>query len=283
MRKMNYSMVTNLYRVDTLPGALKMGLLFLMLGAKERIGHDCKGFGFFLTKKLPVEIFRGRHVCDAMKDIAIEAGGISDDHGVQISWNRESEVNWGHLFSKDPAGCRHIVALNPGGDRQNRRWSPDHYALLADRLISDFNARAILLGGPGEENIALAIANRMINQPINVAGQLGLSDLVYIISRVDLLITNDSGPMHIGAAVGTPLVAIFGPEDPSIHGPCTKRESYRIVIKDVDCRPCKKSVCREMICLEMIHPHDVYEKCKEFFDIRKSSRKEALTVDGKQA
>jgi ADP-heptose:LPS heptosyltransferase len=208
-----------------------------------------------------------------MKDIAIAAGGIPDNKGTEISWDRECEEKWGYIFSADHAGCHYIVALNPGGDRQNRRWSPDRYALVADRLIDDFDARVILLGGPGEEDIALGIENRMINQPINLAGRIGLSDLVYIISRLDLLITNDSGPMHIGAATGTPLVAIFGPEDPVIHGPCTDPELYRIVIEAVDCRPCKKSVCREMTCLEMIHPDDVYAKCKEFLDVRASSRR----------
>jgi len=279
MRKMHYSMVLNLYRVDTRSGAFKMGLLFLLLGAKVRIGHDCNGLGVFLTRKLPAEIFRNRHVCDAMTDVAIEAGGVTDDRGIQISWDHESEIKWGYLFSNDSAGCRNIVALNPGGDRQNRRWSPENYAAVADRLISDFGAKVILLGGPGEEDIALGIENRMTNQPTNLAGQLGLSDLVYIISRVDLLVTNDSGPMHIGAATGTPLVAIFGPEDPSVHGPCTKPEHFRIVIKEVNCRPCRKSVCREITCIKRIHPDDVYERCKEFLGVRESSRKKSLSVD----
>ena len=104
--------------------------------------------------------------------------------------------------------------VNPGGDRPNRRWNPDNYAFVADQLIENLDSQVVLLGGVGEENITRYIKNKMKNDVVNLAGKLTLNDLVYVIGRFDLLITNDSGPMHIGAAVGTRLVAVFGPEDP---------------------------------------------------------------------
>ena len=108
----------------------------------------------------------------------------------------------------------------------------------------------------------------MRNKAIDLSGQLTLNDLVYIIDQMDLLVTNDSAPMHIAAAVKTPVVAIFGPEDLRLFGPYTTPDLYRIVFKDVDCRPCKKKDCKRPLCLDQITPEEVFEKCVEILKPR---------------
>lgn len=269
LRKIEFSIVVNLYMVGSWLGAIKMGLLFLMLKAQVKVGHDNKGFGIFLTKKVPAETFQNRHFVDAMMDIALLAGGVGDSEGIEISWNKESEEKWEYLFSgkiDEAEGIR--IGINPGGDRQNRRWNPDNYAFVADKLIEHFNAKVVLLGGPGEEDIARHIENKMRNGAIDLAGKLTLDELTYITSQFDLLVTNDSGPMHIAAAVKTPFVAIFGPEDPTLMGPYTSRNLYRIVFKDLDCRPCTKKNCSRPVCLDLITPEEVIEKCFEILNNR---------------
>lgn len=269
LRKIEFGIATNLYKVGSWLGAIKMGLLFLQLKAQVKIGHNHKGFGVFINKKVPAEIFQNRHFADAMMDIALLAGGIPDDKGIEVFWNKKSEEKWGYLFSGKASGLQEIkIGINPGGDRPNRRWNPDNYALVADRLIEHFNAKIILMGGPGEENIARHIQNKMKNDAINLSGKLTLDDLIYIISRFGLLLTNDTGPMHIAAAVKTPLVAIFGPEDPVLMGPYTSPDLFRIVYKDVDCRPCNKKNCTRPICLDLITPEEVSEKCSDILKNR---------------
>ena len=202
-------------------------------------------------------------------DIALLAGGIPDDKGIEVFWKKKSKEKWEYLFSGKTDKAEGIkIGINPAGDRQNRRWSPDNYAFVADNLIEHFNAKVVLLGGPGEEEIARHIENKMGNDAINLAGKLTLDELTYIISQFDLLVTNDSGPMHIAAAVKTPLVAIFGPEDPALMGPYTSANLYRIVFKDVDCRPCTKKECSQPVCLDLIRPEEVSEKCFEMLNSR---------------
>jgi len=106
----------------------------------------------------------------------------------------------------------------------------------------------------------------MESKAVNLAGKLRLNDLVYIISRFDLLLTNDSGPMHIAAAIKTPIVAIFGPEDPRLFGPYTSHDLYRILYKDIDCRPCKNKNCQRPLCLDRITSEEVLEKCYEILN-----------------
>jgi ADP-heptose:LPS heptosyltransferase len=159
-----------------------------------------------------------------------------------------------------------IIGINPGADVEHKRWNPDSYAVVADRLVEIFNARIVLLGGPGEEAMSQYIDSKMQSDTINLAGKLTLNDLVYIISGLDLLLTNDSGPMHIGAAVKTPLVAIFGPEMPAHTRPYTMSEFYGIVYKDIDCRPCRKKSCGRPVCLDLITPEEVTQKCVEMLE-----------------
>jgi lipopolysaccharide heptosyltransferase II len=263
LRKIDFNLIVNLYRIFSWRGAIRLGLLFLLLKARVKIGHNHKGFGLFINRKVPSENLKGRHFADAMMEIAQAAGGIPDDKGIEVFWCKEAEGKWGHFFSKRDA-IR--IAINPGADKVSKRWPPERYAFVADHLIERFSAEIILLGGPGEEDLAGKIQDRMKNKTVNLAGKLTLNDLVYVISRLNLLITNDSGPMHMAAALRTPVVAIFGFEDPRLFGPYTTPDLCRIVFSDVDCRPCKKKDCKRPLCLDQVTPEEVLEKCIEILN-----------------
>ena len=265
LRKEKYSHIVNLYNICSFLGAIKMGLFFKCIKSEMKIGHDYKGFGLFINKKIPKETFSNKNFADAMLDIAISMGGKPDYKGIEIFFcEEEGKKKWGYIFSsEDNKSIIRTIGINPGGDRSNRRWNPDNYATLADWFVENLSSQVILLGGPGEENISREIEGKTKSRIINLGGKLTLDELAYIISQLDLLVTNDSGPMHIAAAVKTPIVAIFGPEDPALMGPYTSKELYKIIHKKVDCRPCKKEDCTNPICLENIKPEEVFETCKE--------------------
>jgi len=261
LRRIRFDFVLNLYRVGSLSGAVKMGLLFSMFKAKAKLGHDRYGFGLFLTKKVPADTFEGRHVVDAMMDIASRAGGLPDDKGIEVFWNARISSKWENFFA--PIAGSIIVGINPGGDRENRRWAPDRFASVAEKIMERFNAKVILLGGPADRNIASYIESRINSDVFNLSGEIPLDELACVISRLDLLITNDSGPMHIAAATKTPLVALFGPEDPKLFGPYTEPELYLVIQKDVPCRPCGEKKCTHPSCLDLITPEEVLAACVE--------------------
>lgn len=261
IRKINYDMSINLYQVSSRMGAHKMALLFKMIGSKVNIGHEYKGLNFCLTDKLPENQFKEKHFVEAMNDLALIAGGQPDEKGIEVRWNPACEKKWERFFAQLISGSSdQIIGINPGGDRSNRRWRPNNYALVADGLIKRLNATIVILGGPGEEEIAATIQNKMSNESISLAGRLALDELPYVISLLDILITNDSGPMHICAAVKTPLVAVYGPENYELVGPFTAPDLMKIVSKKTNCKPCKKDYCEETICLDLISPHEVIEK-----------------------
>jgi lipopolysaccharide heptosyltransferase II len=268
LRKVPFYRVVNLYRIASRSGALKTGLLFLLMRAQEKIGHGNRGFGLFLDRKAPPEIYLNRHFVDAMTDIAELAGGIPDGGGIEVFWEKGSEEKWREVFRR-PDGSRVLrVGINPGADRPKKRWSPRKYAVVANRLSEQVDAEIFLLGGPGEEGLAEEIRKNLKEDFINLAGRMTINDLVYVISRLDLLVTNDSGPMHIAAALGVPTVAIFGPEDPVYTRPYTSPDLYRVVHVPVDCRPCVRKRCERPLCLDLIQPDQVLDKCLELLKPR---------------
>ena len=261
LRKKDFALVLNMFRVTSFTGAMKMGLLFSLLKARSKIGHDRYGFGWFLTQKVPAGTFEGSHIVDAMHEIALRAGGVADGHGIEVFWDPGIVSKWDASFAAHAGKI--LVGINPGGDRENRRWAPERFASVAQKITEQFDAQIVLLGGPSEKNIARSIANSIPAEVSNLSGELFIDELPYVISRLDLLITNDSGPMHIAAATRTPLVAMFGPGDPTLFSPYTKPQFYRAIHKDIPCRPCEKEKCTRPTCLDLITTEEVLAACCE--------------------
>lgn len=159
------------------------------------------------------------------------------------------------------AGTR-VVALHPGGEgfRGLKRWPRKRFAALADELVRRYGAKVVLLGGADEVELASAVAGAMVEKAINAAGHTTLKQTAAIMERCELFIGNDSCPMHIAAAVGTPVVAIYGPSNPWNYHPFGAQ--HVIVSADLPCQPCFHLVgavplwgyshCRNARCLEPI-------------------------------
>jgi len=264
LRGRGYDLAVNLYPSQSVAGAFRMGCLLMFSGAAERVGIDGNGLGHFLTKKVESSRLSGRHVADAMVEIARSAGGLADNRGIEVFWGPAAEERCRRLMPAGPDGRRRIVGINPGGNRRNRRWSPANFGAVAEGLVELEGASVVLLGGPGEEAIAETIQHCMRHDVINLAGRLELEELACLISRLDLLVTNDSAPMHIAAAVGTPQVVLFGPEDPGTFHPYTDPKLYELVCADVACRPCGKDDCVRPLCLDLIMPEFVLDRSRRF-------------------
>jgi len=272
LRKTHFSIAVNLYRVMSWSGSLRMGFLFRLLRAKTKVGHDSKGFGIFLHKKAQAEMFQDRHFVDAMTDIAVLAGGVPDSRGIEVFWDKNVEKGLEPLLRNESLMRTPIVGINPGADRPEKRWDPHRYASVADKLAENPGARIFIFGGPGEESLALSIQAAMKHPANNLAGKLTLDELVYLISRLDLFISNDSGPMHIAVAVKTPVVAIFGPEDPVYTKPYTSTEKYRVVQCRVPCRPCNRKKCENPVCMHMVEPEEVLRACLELLHSQRAEK-----------
>ncbi|MCK9240106.1 glycosyltransferase family 9 protein [Desulfocurvus sp.] len=215
LRRLGPALAVNLYPPASRAGALRMGLLLRATGAPGRVGVAALGLGPWLTRGVAPAELAGLHAARVMERVALAAGGVPAGPA-------------GPVDLALAGGCRHdallggggpLVGLNPGTDQPGKRWAPGAFAAVADALAREFGARAVILGGPGEEAAGRAVAGAMTSRAAVLTGRMTLAELGHVLTRLDLLVTTDSGPMHMAAAAGVPLVAVFRGSDPARFGP----------------------------------------------------------------
>ena len=150
------------------------------------------------------------------------------------------------------------VAMNVSARWQTKRWPAASFAEIADRLQQEGSGAVVMIGGPDERTDVAAVSRMMKTPAIDLAGATTVGLLPALLSRASLLITNDSGPMHIAAALGTPVVALFGPTSAARTGPYGP--GHRVLTTELPCRPCLSRTCQNPIqleCLTRISPEQV--------------------------
>jgi lipopolysaccharide heptosyltransferase II len=212
-----------------------------------RIGYGLEGRGVLLTDSVPVPppALYG-HQSNYYLQLLFRAGLIERVTPVErIPLEIEnSEKAWAtrQLKSLGLGGPRFLIGLTPGAAFGSaKRWLLDRYANLADRLIGALNADVLIFGSPSEKPLAEEIAHGMSHTPVIMTGETTLRQLISLLVQCRLVITNDSGPMHLAAALGLPVVAIFGSTDETATGPVSPLA--RIVKHPVDCSPCGLREC----------------------------------------
>jgi heptosyltransferase-2 len=132
---------------------------------------------------------------------------------------------------------RPLIGVHASGGRESKQWHLDRFAETARRLARDRRATIVLTGATADramvDRVRAGLADTLV---IDTVGELDLVDLAALLSRLDLFVTSDTGPMHLASAVGTPVVALFGPADPRRYGPSSPRQ--RVIRVDLPCSPC---------------------------------------------
>ncbi len=134
-----------------------------------------------------------------------------------------------------------LIALNPSGTWETKRWPLTSFAELADRLIEAYDADILLLWGPGEETDVEAISRDMTHQAI-IPPKTSIRELGAMLATCDFMISNDAGPMHIAAAVDIPTLGIFGPTNPVLQGPWNAKSTW-VRLEELDCLGCNLTAC----------------------------------------
>jgi heptosyltransferase I len=150
------------------------------------------------------------------------------------------------------------VAMSVSARWPTKRWPPESFAEVADRLQQEGFGAVVMIGGPDERADIAAVIERMKTPAIDLAGTTTVGLLPAFLSKASLLITNDSGPMHVAAAVGTPVVALFGPTSAVRTGPYGVGHS--VLTGNIPCRPCFSRTCHNTLpleCLRTVSPEQV--------------------------
>jgi heptosyltransferase I len=150
-----------------------------------------------------------------------------------------------------------LIAINPMAQWETKLWSNDRFAALADRLAEAHGFEVVFTGGPGDEPMVGDILSRMRTPAVDLAGRTSLKQLAALYERVRCVITTDTGPMHLAAAMGAPVLALFGPTAPWRTGPFGP--GHRVISLGLGCSPCFKRRCRrqDRFCLMRVGVEDV--------------------------
>lgn len=239
--------------------AVEAAIISRLARVPLRAGYktDCRGF--LLTHAVPVGRSERRMHHTAYYLHMLECLGIRGGSGNLSLACTKAECDWARTL----LGEGFWVALNPGATYGSaKRWYPPRFAQVADRLVEELGARILLVGGAGETGIGEEIEHAANGRILNMTGKTSVRQLMALLANCRLLITNDSGPMHIAAALGVPIVALFGPTDHTTTSPLT--DSWRLVRKPVDCAPCLKRSCpTDHRCMEAIEATDVLQAVRD--------------------
>ena len=150
-----------------------------------------------------------------------------------------------------------LAVIAPGARSHIKRWTADGYARVADRLIADHRLPVVFTGEPAEEEVVEAVLARMERRAHSAVGLLTARQLGALMGRARLVITNDSGALHLASLVNAPTVAVFGPTDPARYGPRAARA--RVVRRALFCAPCERPLCRfQHECMRFVAADEVY-------------------------
>ena len=206
--------------------AFDAALIAFLSGIPQRIGYNRDWRGFLLTDSIPSNNDdRKMHHIEYYLNILRQAGIDAEFSLPYIYLSLNERIRARDLLK---GLKRPVIGINPGASYgSTKRWQPEKFAEVSRKIISGLEGSVVIFGGQSETGIAEEITSKfqISNfkfQILNKAGKTDLRELSALISECDVFLTNDSGPMHIGYAVRTPLVAIFGSTDPELTGPVGK-------------------------------------------------------------
>ena len=179
-----------------------------------------------------------------------------------FNWLPQDDYAKAVIDQKWPDNGSRWMILNPGARWMNKRWPTEHFAQLARLLACDYpKHRFAVLGGSSDKEMGRAIATAVPDRAVDLTGKTSLREMIEWIRRADLMVTNDTGPMHAAAALAKPLIAVFGPTDPRRTGPYGQLENVLNI--SLPCLPCMKARChyfKPIECLRALTAETVQRK-----------------------
>jgi len=248
-------------------GNPRSALLTFLSGARIRIGGNFRGRGVFYTHRVKDDGERKTaiqfhlHYLTPLGIQALPVDPFIVSTPAEKNWAREYLINKGYDLQ------RTIVGIHPGATWPAKRWLPERFAALANRMSEQLGAQVLFTMGPGEESILQAVAKEC-RFPVMKPSVFTLRQLAAILGQLDLFIANDCGPMHLAPAVGTKTIGLFGPGEPDIWFPYDVAKGHRFVYHTVDCSRCRRDVCEKMDCMQAIVVEEVYHAAVSALDAK---------------
>jgi heptosyltransferase-2 len=243
-----------------LQNAIEAAIIAFMARIPIRAGYNADGRGPLLTHSVKRtravrRIPQVDYYLEMVRTLGCE-GGNRDFH---LTLNQDDKNRAGEILHHYGIGQEDfLVGIAPGATYgAAKKWFPERFATVADRLIEEFSSQILLFGSAGDRESTQAVSRHANHALTDLSGVTTLREAISLISRCRLFISNDSGLMHVAGALGVPTLAIFGSTNPVTTSP--PGEKSIVVHKDLPCSPCLKTTCpTDFRCMDLIGVEDVY-------------------------
>ena len=245
-------------------------LMFSLVKAKEKRGFTVDSEGHrvirhpwlrYFFNVVPNREYNPFHIVD----MYLKSGGVRPERkGLIFKMSGEDEKKSGDfLKERNVSDNELLIGIHLGASKSDKTWPVSSFALLADMITERLGAKILLFGSPSETDLGYEFEKIVTSSPVNLIGKTDIGELAAFLNRCSLLISNDTGPLHLATAVGTKVVDIF---TANVHfqetGPYG--DGHYVIQADIPCVPCSFNVqCNNMICKEVIKPDIVFEVVKE--------------------
>lgn len=237
-------------------------LLCYMAGIRERVGWKRAKTAWLLTQRVALpdaSTHRGDFYARILEDWGVPVGDRIPCFSLTGEEKRRAET----LLCRYKGRHRYIVAVNPSCNWELKKW-PVNYFVELIRKLETIGAGVFLIGAAKDIPVSLEIEKR-VKSVTNLCGKTDIRRLALFLSQADALVSNDSGPAHLAASLGTKVLVLFGPTSPGLTAP--RGSNVRIIKSDVSCPvPCYNISCEDNECMKKILPREVFEKLKEFLN-----------------
>ncbi|HBF42796.1 MAG TPA: lipopolysaccharide heptosyltransferase II [Desulfobacteraceae bacterium] len=242
--------------------AVEAALLAYLGSVRFRVGYNTDGRGLLLTHRIIrnnriLKVHQVEYYLSILRAVGWKATGR--DPCLYVA-QKDSERAVALLSSNGIKQKDFIVGISPGAIFGGaKRWPVDRFARIGDWAVERWDAKVLIMGAQKEMNICRMLCDSMSHTSFNVCGRTSLGEAMGLVGLCRFFVTNDSGLMHIAAALGVPTLAIFGSTDPVTTGPRGTRT--RIVKHDIDCAPCLKHECpTDHRCMLSIEAEEVWKE-----------------------
>jgi heptosyltransferase-1 len=251
--------------VIDLQGLLKSAIWVALARGKRKVGYDrTREFSYLaLTERLP-PLDPEAHAVWRYLNVARYLGAPAAPPRFRLGLNIPEDLS--HLFPTETGQPQAV--LHPGARWSTKLWPTDHWARLAEWLVRDKGFQVVITGSPGDRDLTAEIVAQAGVPLINLAGRTSLVELAALLQQARLAVTTDTGPMHLAAALGTPVVALFGPTAPWRTGPFG--EGHEVVRLALPCSPCFRRQCPEPRCLTELSVAGAQEAVEKILVRRKN-------------
>lgn len=253
LRGKKYDLLIDIEAIESWPAAIKRFLFYKVINPGKIAGRNTDGYGFFLDYKVTDSLCSGEHEVNRRLSLvkALGCQVTSVDLSINIDTRHMTYAD-DLLRDKGIEKSDFIVGVNPNAFKQSCQWGVDNFICLIGKIFVKYKAKIVVIGSESDRILVEKVISEVKRDDcVDLIG-LDLMQLSAVISRFHIFVTNDTGPMHLAAAVKTPVVAIIGIA-PKRYAPYMDEARKRVLCVDnLPCRPCSKIYCENKLCLDPI-------------------------------